>query len=981
MSVVDVFGALRRAVHLWVLLGTLLAGLAQAAAAPSGASQPMLRIDPETHTAMVRAAAFDASRQRIYTASDDKTVRIWQLPDAQPVGTLRVPILDGAEGQLYALALSPDGRWLAVGGWTGWEWEQQASVYLFDTETQALVRRIPVAPWTITTLRFSPDGQYIAVGLHGEGGLVIVQRESGARVAADPAYKSQVMALDYDRYGRLFSVALDGFVRLYKQDHTLLARRAMASGKEPVTLRVSTDSRWLAVGFGDAPVIELINAEDLSAAGQLKAASTSQGDVVVLAWSGDGQYLYASGTQRSGANSVLQRWRLPAVAGTRPIHASARAQVIQAMAGRINDLVPMSSGRMLFVSDRPSVGWVEASGKVREPVRAAQWHFAGAATRLLVAADGAQVKLSIPKQEVLFSVPKAQLDWAPRNKSPGLRPPLLQAKGWSVRVSSDRRALTLNGQPVALEEYEKVHSHAIAHDRSRVVVGTEWALRAFDAQGAPTWMSRVSSPVWSVNVSADGHVVVAALGDGTLRWFAMRTGQELLSLFMHRNASDWVAWVPGGSYASSPHGDRHIGWHINRGLDQSPDFVFAVQLERVLYRPDLIRAALSPQPAQATPQAKTAGAMSPEQMNRMAPPRVHLRLLGIDPVKQVARVLVEAEKVGPAMRDLAVYVNGLPVTAASDRGLRFGSSSQIRREYEIALSAPVNDIRVEAFTEVSMGLARTQVLMTGSAPPRPPRGNLYLLAIGASRFEHLPESAWLGFASKDADTFAATLKGLAGAPFEQRHVKTLSDTADERPTRRNILQALEFLKRATADDTVVLFLASHGVSDAGGNYYFVPSDAQPADLNGLLAADDPQTLLSWQVFFDVLRVVAGRRLMVVDTCQARGIEGRFDPNALIKRSASSQFALMVASGADEESQEYDPVGHGLFTYGLLSSLSAAQAQPRTQASGPWQLRDWFAETARVVNTYRDLSIGPQTPQFLAPAVLQDTVIIGRPEAR
>ena len=978
---VDLFGALRRAALLGVAVLLLAAPAltpAWAQAGPADAGKPQLRIDPETHTAMVRAAAFDAGRQRIYTASDDKTVRVWQLPESNLVSTLRVPILDGAEGQLYALALSPDGRWLAVGGWTGFDWEQQGSVYLFDTESLTLVRRIAVAPWTITTLRFSPDGQEIAVGLHGQGGLVVVRRESGARVAADPAYQSQVSALDYDRHGRLFSTALDGFVRLYQQDHTLLARRATNLGKEPVALRVSTDSRWLAVGFGDAATVELINAEDLSAAGQLNASAAAPRDVIALAWSGDGQHLYASGTAAAGAGSSVQRWRLAAPGRARPFAEPARAQVIPATAGRINDLVPLSAGRMLFVSDTPSVGWVDAAGAVREPVGAAQWRFAAATTQLRVAADGSQVRVSVPRHDALFSVPKAALEWAPRRLPPGLRPPLRQARGWSVQVGPGQRTLSVNGRPIALEEYEKVHSHALAHDGSMAVVGTEWALRAFDAAGQPVWMSRVSAPVGAVNLSADGRVLVAALGDGTLRWFAARTGQELLSLFMHRNESDWIAWVPGGHYASSPHGDRHIGWHLNRGLDQSPDFVYAVQLERVLYRPDLVRAALGPAPGQARrqalPQADTATAMSPEQMNRMAPPRVQVRLLGIDTARQIARVQVEAEKVGPEMRDLAVYVNGLPVTAAGDRGLGFGNSSRLRREYEIALSAPVNDIRVEAFTNVSMGLARTQVLMTGEAPARARQGNLYLLAIGASRFDRLPESAWLGFAAKDADIFAATLKGLPVAPFEQRFVKALSDNAAERPTRRNILEALEFLKRATADDTVVLFLASHGVSDASGNYYFVPSDAQPGDLNGLLAADNAKSLLSWQVFFDVLRVVAGRRLMVVDTCQARGIEGRFDASALIKRSASSQFALMVASGAEEESQEYDPAGHGLFTYGLLSSLSAAQ----TQTAGPWRLRDWFAGTARVVEKFRDRSIGPQTPQFLAPPVLQDTVILRRP---
>ena len=982
------FGAFGRAVRqaarcvgraaTWLAVSAAMCAVPAAAPAqaePPGAGQPQLRIDPDTHTAIVRAAAFDAARQRVYTASDDKTVRIWQLPGASLLATLRVPILDGAEGQLYALALSPDGRWLAVGGWTGWSWDQQGSVYLFDTESQTLVRRIPVAPFTITALRFSPDGQHLAVGLHGQGGVVVVQRDSGARVAADPDYRSQVMALDYDRHGRLFAAGLDGFVRLYQQDHSLLARRATTLGKEPTTLRLSPDSRWIAVGFGDAPFVELIDAADLRAVGRLRAALPSQRDVIAVGWSGDGQHLYASSSSAAGQRASVQRWRVAAPGAARPFDDGVRAQAITATAGRVNELVPLSAGRMLFVSDTPSVGWVEPEGTVHEPVRAAQWRFADPAMRLLLSADGARVKVSLPRLEAQFSVRQAALDWAPRRAAPGLAPPLRVAPGWAVRLGADRRTLSLNGVPVALEEAEKVRSHAIAADRSLAVVGTEWALRAFDAQGRPAWMSRVSAPVWAVSVSADSSVVVAALGDGTLRWFALRSGRELLSLFLHRNASDWVAWVPGGHYASSPHGDRHIGWHINRGLDQPPDFVYAVQLERVLYRPDLVRAALGPLPGAASARVKgpveVPPAMNPEQMARMAPPRVRLRLVGIDAARQVARVLVEAERVGPEMRDLAVYVNGLPVTAAGERGLRFDGGNRLRREIEVRLSAPVNDIRVEAFTNVSMGLARTQVVWSGERPAAPRQGNLYLLAIGASRFDRLPESAWLGFAAKDADVFAATLKGLPVAPFEQRFVKTLSDTSGERPTRRNILEALEFLKRATADDTVVLFLASHGVSDAGGNYYFVPSDAQPGDLNGLLAVDEPKSLLSWQVFFDVLRVVAGRRVMVVDTCQARGIEGRFDPNALIKRSASSQFALMLASASDEESQEYDVAGHGLFTYGLLASLSAAQSRP----AGPWRLSDWFAGTARVVEKFRDRSIGPQTPQFLAPAVLRDTVIL------
>jgi WD40 repeat protein len=926
---------------------------------------PFLRIDPGTHTALVRAAAFDSARERAYTASDDKTIRVWQLPSGKLLSTLRIPILDGAEGQIYAISLSPDGRWLAAGGWTGWDWERKASVYIFDTQSEQLVQRLAVAPWTITSLRFAPDGEHLAVGMHGEGGLLFVHRSTGKVMASDTAYRNKVMDMDFDRYGRLFTIGLDGFVRLYKQDFTLLARRAAQAAKDPVAIRVSPDSERIALGFADAAVVELLSTRDLSTVAQLKPpASAGQQDFVTVAWSSDGQHLYAAGDAGAGRADVF-RWPLSGAANLSTVS----PQGIPASSARINELWQLSKGRVLYVTDAPSVGWIEPNGQVRQPIAPAQWDFAGKDMNLQVSPNGSTVSVNVGGRAMSYQVGAARLDW---QAAPGLQRPITQAAGWAIKVSNDLRGLQLNSQNIALEEYEKVRSHAMAPNRASIAVGTEWALRSYNSRGELLWLARVSSPVWAVNVSADNKVVVAAIGDGTLRWFSLQTGKELLSVFMHKNATDWIAWVPGGYYASSPFGDKHIGWHINRGLDIAPDFVYAVQLERVLYRPDLVRAALGATTAQ-NPSERTDVAMTPEQMAQMAPPRLRLRLLGIDAAKSSARLVIEGERAGPQMQDIAVYVNDIPVTPAKERGLSAFESRQFRREYEVPLSRAVNDIRVEAFAGVSMGLARIQAELPAETTAQAPQGDLYVLAIGASRFDNLPESTWLAFAAKDAEIFAQTLQNANGTPFGKRHVRVISDSSREQPTRSNILGALDFLKNARAQDTVVLFLASHGLSDTKGNYYFVPKDVAAADLKGLSAVDQPKTLLSWQVFFDALRVVAGQRILVVDTCQAKGIAGRFDPNALIKRSASSQFALMLASGENEESQEYDPGGHGLFTYGLLSSLSEAQKS----ANASFSLRDWFASTAKVVQRFRDRSIGPQTPQLLAPPVLEQAVLLAK----
>ena len=83
-------------------------------------TEPLLRLNTDRHTAAITRIATDAQNRFVVTASDDKTARVWSLPDGQLQTILRVPIADGLiRDQLYAVAITPDGSTVAVGGWTG----------------------------------------------------------------------------------------------------------------------------------------------------------------------------------------------------------------------------------------------------------------------------------------------------------------------------------------------------------------------------------------------------------------------------------------------------------------------------------------------------------------------------------------------------------------------------------------------------------------------------------------------------------------------------------------------------------------------------------------------------------------------------------------------------------------------------------------------------------------------------------------------
>ena len=67
--------------------------------------------------AMINSLAFTPDGKFIVSASDDKVIRIWDWRAGKTVRTIRGQSGPGDEGKIYAMALSPDGRWLAVGGW------------------------------------------------------------------------------------------------------------------------------------------------------------------------------------------------------------------------------------------------------------------------------------------------------------------------------------------------------------------------------------------------------------------------------------------------------------------------------------------------------------------------------------------------------------------------------------------------------------------------------------------------------------------------------------------------------------------------------------------------------------------------------------------------------------------------------------------------------------------------------------------------
>ncbi len=194
------------------LVATLLGGCAGVTEPPQPGSQtartsgpspnPILRIETGTHTAPIGRIGVDAAGRFLVTGSHDKTVRVWSLPEGQLVQTLRVPIGEGKEGQVYAVAISPDGSTVAASGWTTPTGTNE-NIYLFDRSSGRLIRRLRGLPIVILHLTYSRDGRYLAASLGGRNGIRVYHTDTWRLAAEDQGYGDSSYSADFSHDGRL----------------------------------------------------------------------------------------------------------------------------------------------------------------------------------------------------------------------------------------------------------------------------------------------------------------------------------------------------------------------------------------------------------------------------------------------------------------------------------------------------------------------------------------------------------------------------------------------------------------------------------------------------------------------------------------------------------------------------------------------------------------------------------------------------------
>lgn len=130
--------------------------------AQSSATRPELVLQIG-HSDDINGIVFSPDGQTLVSASDDNTVKIWDVP----TGMLRRTLVTGHTRGVDAIAFSPDGRTLASG-------DLEDTVRLWNVQTGQLRQTLKLPP-RVTAIAFSPDGRSLVCGSGGSVGLWDIQ--------------------------------------------------------------------------------------------------------------------------------------------------------------------------------------------------------------------------------------------------------------------------------------------------------------------------------------------------------------------------------------------------------------------------------------------------------------------------------------------------------------------------------------------------------------------------------------------------------------------------------------------------------------------------------------------------------------------------------------------------------------------------------------------------------------------------------------
>ncbi len=465
----------------------------------------------------IRSIAFLPSGDQVVIAGDNGLLVLVDAATGETVRALDHP------GDVFAVAVSPDGTLIASGG-------RDQIIRLWDTSTGSLVNRLGTASTghrdRVTALAFSPDGTALASG-GADARVIIWDVATGRSTFTLAAHNDAITDLAYAPSGApgggaLLTASIDALVYWETERYTVVHR--LQGHTERVNgVAFSPDGRFAASAAGNpfaaASTDNSVILWDI-ASGQIIRRFTGHAfQVTDVAFSPDGHYLVTA-----SADATLRLWDIaPQIELARLSMDNVKWNTAAALPDGSQALASTDSGQLVAISLDP----------------------ANPEQRVLGPALGVNAIAINPDATRALT---ASLD--------------RKLTVWDLATNEQIRTLTGHVNSVNDVVFLPDGRHAVSVSRDRQVilwdVDTGERVRVFE--------TRHTNSINAVDVNAEGTTLVTASADQTLVLWDVATGSVLHTLTGHLASVTLAVFDPTGRWVLSGSQDKTlIVWDVATG--------------------------------------------------------------------------------------------------------------------------------------------------------------------------------------------------------------------------------------------------------------------------------------------------------------------------------------------------------------------------------------------------------------------------------
>ncbi len=943
-------------------LKTLLLTLLLLSTTLSAKTQAILKLDTLGHTGMINDIVVTKSGD-IISASDDKTIRVWSSKTGREKRKILGQIGSGSEGKIYAIALTPNERYLAVGGYM-----KNDEIRIYNYQTGKLTQLLKSHTNIVNDLAFSKDGRFLISGSGDKTAKIWSVEKDFQLQDTIKFHTKQVYGVKIiQKNGRYFALTAgyDNKIVLYDMQKRRVIESDSSNYKLSYLATNSSLQQIAVCGKGKEIDIYDFSLQHLK---RIKSETVPSG----LHYSRDGRFLIAGtggypynvNIYKTSQNYALYRTFKKHTNTTMAVNFIERGDRTVAVSGGgdNNEIyiwdfsykTPKVLRKIVGVGQRvwsvgiqgDSVAWGnvdDCSGK-----------------------NCSKLQKSINLKTFSIQNLKSNIQHFHRISTTNGNFTLSHSKGGDYGYADAVLNIKENGRlkaKIVKTSYDGLSHNCYGWYKDYIISGgSNGALKIYNKQGREiASLIGHTGEIWSIAV--DGDRLVSGSSDQTIKvWDLSQIGKHtkiypMLNIFVSKK-NDYIIWSKSGYFTSSVGGDKYVGYHINQGANKEARYVGSDKYFDTLYRPDIIEAIWQTgSEKKAIIYANRTKKVKRIDVATSLPPVVTLLSRSdIKTTKKTIEIKYSVESKEPLTKTV-ITLNGKTI---SKRALQLKRKKDGAKSVTIELEDGENIISIKARNRFAFS---DEVLVSAFKTSKTKdiyKPTLYLLSVGISHYKD-PEYN-LEVANKDAISIAKMMQKQEHKIYKKVVTKVLTN-ADA--TSDDIFDGLDWIEReATSRDVVIIFIAGHGVNDEKGNYYFLPYNTNLKHLR--------RTAVKWSEIEDTISNLPSKVILLADTCHSGNITGnRRDITSAVKSiiNSGSGSIIMTATTGSGYSYEQSNWGHGAFTKALLEGIGKLKADYNHDGTISIKEIDLYI-TSRV----KQLTDGKQKPTTIIPNSVPDFAI-------